>query len=74
VVFGLQNAPSAAIFTPILLIATTVGTIFNNVDALTNPTTVSNYFLYHVFKFSHHLLFDHYQKKNMLTAAMTSGG
>jgi hypothetical protein len=47
--FGLQDTPSTTIFAPVLLIAATIGAIFNNIGAVADATAVSDSFLDHVF-------------------------
>ena len=46
--FRLQDTPSATRFAPILLVATAVGAIFNNIGAVADATAVSDSFLDHV--------------------------
>ena len=43
--FGLQDTSCATLFAPILLIATAIGAILNNIRAVANATGVGNRFL-----------------------------
>jgi hypothetical protein len=45
--FGVEHPARPTVFTPILLIAAAIGAIFDDIGAVTNTTTMRNYFLNH---------------------------
>jgi hypothetical protein len=63
---GLENSIGATMFAMVLGVPTTIGSIFGNVCALTDPANVRYRFLNHPQIIPYHLLPHHYLKLDVM--------